>query len=139
MLRLKTACATSYNLLTRTSLVASPPHKAARSISPIVHILEKESRKYLGISTNDYCISFFMGIAPLGIPAKPFTSTIGSDSSPAVTCVSSSYFLRPEAFLLLPFQYSGAVSMANLPVYPSCTLSAYKVLAVVVSMTTKTI
>ena len=102
-------------------------------------ILEKEIQKNLGISTNDYHTSFFMVIARLGILDKPFTSTFGSDSSPAVTCVSSSYFLRPEAFLLLPFQYSRAVSIANLPVYPSCTLSAYKVVAVVVSMTTKTI
>lgn len=101
-------------------------------------ILEKESQKYLGISTNDYYTSFFMGIVHLGIPDKRFTTAFGSDSS-AVTCVSSSHFLRPEAFLLLPFQYSRTVSIANLPVYPSCTLSACKVVAVVVSMTTKTI
>lgn len=48
-------------------------------------ILEKEIQKNLGISTNDYHTSFFMGIARLGILDKPFTSTFGSDSSPAVT------------------------------------------------------
>ena len=80
-----------------------------------------------------------MDIACLGFPAKPFTSASGSDFPAAVTCFSSLYSLRPVAFLWLPFQYSRTVSIANLPVYPSCTLSAYKAEAVVVSMTTKAI
>ena len=81
------------------------PHTTLPEVLVLSCILEKESQKYLGISTNDYYTSFFMGIVHLGIPDKRFTAAFGSDSS-AVTCVSSSHFLRPEAFLLLPFQYS---------------------------------
>lgn len=139
MLGLKMTHVTSaHNSLARSSHWLLP-HTKLPEVLVLSCTLEEESQKYLGSNSNDYHTSFAVDIACLGFPAKPFPSTLASDFPLAVTCVSSSCFPRPGAFLLLPFQYSRIVSIANLPVYPSCALSAYKAVAVVVSMTTKTI
>ena len=100
--------------------------------------LEEETQKYSRHSTNDYHISSFIDLTCLGFLVRPSTSPWSPDFLlwPVLALPTSP---GRQRVLLLPFHHYGAISMSNLPAYPSCTLSAYKAVILVVSMTTKTI